>query len=196
MHVIGLTGGLGSGKSTVAAMFSALGAKVLDADKIAHRQIRPDGPCFRSVIKLLGGSILTAGRIDRKKIAERVFKDKRLLRQLEGIIHPVVRDVLVMAIERFKKGRRFRAVVTDVPLLFEVGFDRHVDLAVVVYASRRQQITRAARMLNISKLEAIRRIRAQMPLRQKIRLADIIIDNSGTFNQTQKQVKQLWEELR
>ena len=196
MHVIGLTGGLGSGKSTVAAMFSALGAKVLDADKIAHRQIRPDGPCFRSVIKLLGGSILTAGRIDRKKIAERVFKDKRLLRQLEGIIHPVVRDVLVMAIERFKKGRRFRAVVTDVPLLFEVGFDRHVDLAVVVYASRRQQITRAARMLNISKSEAIRRIRAQMPLRQKIRLADIIIDNSGTFNQTQKQVKQLWEELR
>lgn len=195
MCVIGLTGSLGAGKSTVAAMFAELGAKVLDADKIAHRQICPGGPCFRPVVEAFGKDILTAGKIDRKKVARRVFRDPRQLRKLERIVHPAVRRAIVAEVKRYKQRKRKMVVVIDVPLLFESGLHRHVDIAVVVKTGRAVQMARAVKLLGITKAEAARRLRRQMPLRQKIRLADMTIDNNGTFKQTQQQVKQIWEKL-
>ena len=195
MCVIGLTGSLGSGKSTAAMMFSDLGAKVLNADKIAHQQIRPGAKCFRPIVKAFGGDILTTGRIDHKKVAARVFRDSRQLRKLERIIHPEVRKVILAKIKKYKSSKRKDVVVIDVPLLFESKLNDHVDISIVVKANRATQIARATKLLGITKAEAERRIKAQMPLRQKIRLADMIIDNDGTLTQTKKQVKQIWEKL-
>ncbi|HQP10475.1 MAG TPA: dephospho-CoA kinase [Candidatus Omnitrophota bacterium] len=195
MTVIGLTGSLGTGKSTVARMFKALGAHVLDADQIARQLMRPGAPCFMRIVKMFGKDIIASGRIDRKKLASRVFADARQRRRLEQIIHPKVRKIIVKKIREGKRDKSRRVIVIDVPLLFEAKLNRCVDHTIVVTAGRAEQIARAARNLGITKAEAKRRIKAQMPLRQKIRLADITIDNHGTFNQTQKQVKQIWERL-
>lgn len=195
MCVMGITGSLGAGKSTVAAMFGELGAKVLDADKIAHQQMRSGTACFRAILNALGKDILTAGKIDRKKVAACVFRDCKQLRKLERIVHPAVRRVILAKVKQYKRNRPKIVVVIDVPLLFESKLNSHVDLAVVVKASRAKQITRATKMLGITKAEAVRRLKVQMPLRKKIRLADMIIDNNATLKHTQKQVKQIWKKL-
>jgi len=194
MCVIGLTGGLGTGKTTVAKMFSNLGAKVLNADKIAHQQITPKGACFKRVVQTFGKDILTGGRIDRSKIAARVFNNKSKLRALEGIIHPAVRKVIRSKIQQYKK-QRGRTVVIDVPLLFESKLNKTVDLTIVVKSTKFKQMMRATKQLGMTKADAERRIKAQMPLQQKIRLADITIDNNGTLTNTKEQVKRIWEKL-
>lgn len=193
--MIGLTGSLGTGKSTVAGMFAGLGAKVLDADAIARRLMRPGAICFRRIVKAFGKDILTAGKIDRKKMAEQVFRNPRQLRKLERIVHPEVRRALLAKVKQYKKRRQRTIVVLDVPLLFESKLDQDVDMTVVVKASKANQIARAKKLMNITNAEAGRRIKAQMPLQQKIRLADLIIDNDGTFKQTKLKVKQIWEKL-
>ncbi|MCK5014638.1 MAG: dephospho-CoA kinase [Candidatus Omnitrophica bacterium] len=194
-HVIGLTGSLGSGKSTVAGMFADLGAKVLDADAIAHQLMRPGSVCFGRIVKAFGKDVLTAGKIDRKRIAKQVFHNSRQLRKLEKIVHPEVRGSLLAKIKAYKSRKPKTVIVLDVPLLFEAKLDRDVDISIVVKASRTNRISRATKLLRITKSEAQRRIKAQMPLRKKIRLADMIIDNDGTLKQTIKQVKQIWEKL-
>ena len=196
MHVIGLTGSLGTGKSTVAGMFAALGAKVIDADKTAHRLIRPGAPCFRKVVKLFGKEILKAGGIDRKKVSQRVFKDRKLLIKLNRVVHPAVRNAMLAEIARYRKTKRYAKVILDVPLLFETGMDKWVDQTIVVRSTRERQITRATRALGITEAEAKQRIRAQMPLQKKIRKADMIINNNGTINQSKKQVKKIWQKLQ
>ncbi|MBN1870310.1 MAG: dephospho-CoA kinase [Candidatus Omnitrophica bacterium] len=195
MCIIGLTGGLGTGKSTVAKMFRGLGAAVLSADDVAHQLLRPGTVCFRQIIKDFGKGVLKGRKIDRKAVAQLVFRDKQQLRRLEKIIHPAVRKIILARIKRIKRQNRNRVVVVDVPLLFEAEMDRNVNVSIVVKASHAKRIERAVKSLNITRAEAKRRIDAQMPLRQKIRLADIIIDNDGTLNQTKKQVKQIWERL-
>ena len=193
--VVGLTGSLGSGKSTAAKMFAGLGAKVVDADAIARRLLRPGTVCFRRAAKAFGKDILTAGKIDRKKVADEVFRDPKQLRKLEAIIHPEVRKALLAKVKQYRKRKQRTVVVLDVPLLFETKLDRDVDWTVVVKANRANRIARATKLMNITKAEAKRRIKAQMSLRQKIRLADLIIDNDGTFKQIKLKVKQVWEKL-
>ena len=195
MRVIGITGSLGAGKSTVAAMFAERGAKVLNADKIARQLIAPKGACFQKVVGAFGKGILKAGRINRQEVAQRVFKNTNQLRKLERIIHPVVRKVIKMKIRQYKKRGRAVVVVIDVPLLFESKLNNDVDLSIVVKARRNTQIIRATKQLGITQADAARRIKAQMPLQKKIRLADMIIDNSGTLTSTKKQVNRIWEKL-
>ena len=195
MRVIGLTGSLGTGKSTVAGMFADLGAKVLSADKIAHQQITPKGACYKKVIRAFGKDILTAGRIDRRKVAARVFQNRGQLRTLEKIIHPVVRKVLRAKIQQYKKRKGRVVVVIDVPLLFESKLNRDVDFSIAVKTNRTIQMARIIKKLGMTKADAECRIKAQMPLYQKIRLADMTIDNNGTLTNTKTQVKRIWEKL-
>ncbi|MBF0523062.1 MAG: dephospho-CoA kinase [Candidatus Omnitrophica bacterium] len=194
MFVVGLSGSLKTGKSTVAAMFVELGAFVVDADKIAHQEMTPQGSCYRPIVKVFGQKILNEdGMIDRKKLSGIVFKDRAQLNKLMKIIHPAVKKEIRKVVQslRGKQG----ILVLDVPLLFESGLHKEVDVSVVVKAHRQKQITRAVRQLKISKVQAGNRIKAQMPLKAKIRLANFIIDNNGTINQTRKQVVQIWDEL-
>lgn len=195
MLVVGVTGSLGTGKSTVAGMLARRGAKVISADAIAHALLRPKGGCSREVLKVFGPGILADRQIDRRKLADIVFKDRKALKVLTGIIHPQVRWEIQKEIVHLKKTAPRSIVVVDVPLLFEAGLNRQMDVTITVKAGRENQLKRSTKGLGISKAEALRRIRAQMPLRKKIRLADIIIDNNATITETQKQVKAIWQKL-
>ena len=192
MLVVGLTGGLATGKSTAAAMFARLGARVIDTDGIVHKEMRRGGRCYAPIIRAFGARVAGDNGIDREKLAGIVFNDRRKLKRLEGIVHPKVRLGIS---EELKKCRGKGIAVIEVPLLFEAGFDRCVDTTIVVTSRRDAQINRSHKSLKLTRTEALRRIKAQMPLRDKIRRADIIIDNSKTKTQTHKQVKAIWQKL-
>ncbi len=195
MLTVGITGGLGTGKSTVASMFKKLGAKVIDADRIAYDVAQPQGTCFKPVVKKFGTKILSDGKIDRKKLAAIVFSDRKKLKQLERIIHPVVRKKIQQEVKLEERRGEYKVIVIEVPLLFESGINRDVDFTVVVKSKLSQQIARAVKHIPMTTEEARRRIKNQMPLKDKIRLADIIIDNSENKQKTKKQVGRLWQKL-
>lgn len=193
MYIIGLTGGLKTGKTTVAQMFRLLGARVIDADKIVHESLSVRGACVKSIKAKFGEGVLTrGGSVNRKALAEIVFQDKRKLEDLEKIIHPHVRRVIRERLSEFKKSHPQDVVVLDVPLLFESGLDRLADLTITVKASQSLQIERAMRDLGISRTQALKRIRQQMPMTEKVKRSDVVIDNRSSKSETQKKVKQIW----
>ena len=169
--IIGLTGGLACGKTTVAKMLKKRGAYVIDADKIVHQII--DVPT-------------------RKKLAEVVFDDRQALDRLCRKVHPVVKREILRQVKGLGKDK---TAVIDAPLLIESGFYKKCDYLVVVKAALKKQLERAKQSLAISRKEALKRIGMQMPLREKIALADFVIDNGGPLSDTEKQVKRLWEEI-
>jgi dephospho-CoA kinase len=190
--LVGLTGGFAAGKSTVARMFRKLGARVLDSDRIAREALNKGTKTHEKIIRAFGPAALDRrGAIDRKKLAGIVFSDARARRRLERIVHPYV---LAEIRKRARRSDR-RVVVAEVPLLFEAGFDRRVDLSVVVSARRPRQLDRAARRGTQNRREAERRIRAQWPLAAKLKRADFIIDNNGSLRQTEAGVKRVWKKI-
>ncbi|MBU0468748.1 MAG: dephospho-CoA kinase [Candidatus Omnitrophica bacterium] len=195
MVFLGITGSLSTGKTSVSLFFKELGAKVLDADKIAHDQMKKGGACYDQIIKKFGKDILDGDKINRKKLADIVFNDKVKLNKLVDIVHPVVKLAIGQEIRRYSNSKKEHLVVVDVPLLFESNLHRYVDWIIVVKATRQQQIERAVEKFKISRQQAISRIKMQMPLREKIRLADIIIDNSRSLIETKKQVKEIWQKI-
>ncbi|MBF0478546.1 MAG: dephospho-CoA kinase [Candidatus Omnitrophica bacterium] len=194
MFVIGVTGSLGTGKSTVAALLAELGGDILDADKMARQTLHRRGSCFKAVVGLLGAEILRDGTIDRKKVAGIVFNDPKKLTALEKIIHPAVGRVIREKIKAAQKSTK--VFILDVPLLFEAGIDKICDLVVVVAAKKDIQVTRAMKSLRISEEEAKLRAAAQMPLTEKIRRADVKIYNNQTINQLRVDVKKLWKKIQ
>jgi dephospho-CoA kinase len=190
--VIGLTGSFGTGKSTVAGMFRALGAGVVDADRVAHAAIRPGTGTWRSLVAEFGKEILKKNRvIDRKKLAARVFIDSNKVKKINAIVHPGV----IGDIDAALAGSPKPVVVIDAPLLIEAGLCENVDILAVVKLDRRTQVARLRTKKHMSVEDIMRRLRAQMPLSKKIRMADFIIDNNGTVAQTKKQVKDIMEHL-
>lgn len=196
MFVIGLTGGLGAGKSTVATLFARQGAVVIDADKLAHKALQPKGGCFNVVIRRFGPAILSGGKIDRRKLADIVFKNKTQLKKLERILHPFVRKQIVHQLKNLKRKKGRVVAVLDVPLLMESGFHKLCDINIVVWAKQSQQVERASRKLGISRREAGRRIKCQLPLKSKLLLADYTINNSDDLKQTKERVNKLWQTLQ
>jgi len=190
--IIGLTGSFGSGKTTVAKMFAALGAKVLDADKIAHQVMKKGQKCFRPIVRLFGPDILHGGEIDRRELGKIVFKDSAKLRKLCRIIHPEVTRVIQKKARSFLKSQ---IIIIDAPLLIEAGLHRVVDVLIVVRANQPLQVKRVTRRMHISQQEVLRRIQHQMPIQEKLRMADIVIDNRGNLLQTKQQVQFLWTRL-
>ncbi len=151
---------------------------------------------MKAVRKAFGNDIFPNGQIDRRKLAGIVFKDRKKLRQLEKILHPEVKKIIKEEIKRYRKSKKKGIVILDVPLLFEVGLEKNVDYIVVVKASRDVQLKRAAQNLWLTKSEALRRIKAQLPLGVKSRLADIIINNQGSKKQVEKEVEKVWQRLQ
>lgn len=191
-----MTGGIGSGKSTVATMLAECGAGIISADQVVRRLLWRSSPCFPQILKIFGPEILTYGRIDRRKLAQCVFSSNTSRRQLEEILHPVAHSIIWQRCHRWQRQHRYRVAVVDVPLLFEVGWDKDVDIKVVVKADLEQQVNRATRHLKISSYEVKQRVSAQMPLAEKIKRADVVIDNRGNIKNTRTQVRTLWQDLK
>lgn len=191
--VVGLTGNFGTGKTFVAGVFRSLGAKVCDADAIAHRVIRKNSPAHKRIVAVFGKEVLGArGEIDRSKLGRAAFADKALLKKLNAIVHPrVIREIKVF----IRKAPRGSIVVIDAPLLIEAGLDKITDKLVVVGCSKRRQIERCAKKFRLKKREILQRVKRQMPLSRKMKMADFPIENSGTRLATKKQVIKVWGEM-
>ncbi|MDP2654820.1 MAG: dephospho-CoA kinase [Candidatus Omnitrophota bacterium] len=195
MLVFGITGGIGSGKSTVAAMFARRGAKILDADRIVHGLMMRDRACRARIIKRFGPGILSGRTIDRRKIAAVVFSDTGALDDLTRIVHPLVMKTAREQLSRWKRGGRVKVAALDVPLLFESGMDRLADYTVTVTASKKQQVDRTKKRLGMSRADVLRRMSEQMPLRRKAAMADIVIRNGRSLVETQRQVQRVWDKI-
>ncbi|OUM97743.1 MAG: dephospho-CoA kinase [Firmicutes bacterium ZCTH02-B6] len=193
--VIGLTGGIASGKSTVAAMFGELGAVVVSADAIAREVVEPGQPALEQIRSAFGPEVFLAdGRLNRRRLGEIVFADPDRRRQLEAILHPLIRARMRERIEQ--AVRNGHTVVAEIPLLFESQASRAmVDVTVVVYADPQQQMARLMARDGLTKDQAEARLRAQLPLEEKARMADYVIDNRHDPARTREQVRRLWEEL-
>ena len=196
MVVIGVTGGVGTGKSTVAEMFRRLGAVVLDADVMAHRVMVPKRLAWREIVKEFGEEVLNDDQtINRKRLAALVFHDEQRRKRLERIIHPRVLREIKEQLHRLQRSRRVRAIVLDVPLLVEVGAHRLVDALVVVTAPPEAQRIRLKEKYGWSDEETNARIGAQWELSAKVALADYVVDNAHGVDATRTQVRHLWETL-
>ena len=185
MLIIGLTGNLGCGKSTVAAMFASRGAKIIDADAITRELLAPGGKCVKKVAKIFPCAILNKVTINRSELAKIVFKIPSELQKLTDILYPEALKVVKSQLSLYKNES---FVVLDAPLLFESGWNKITDTTLVVKAKRAQQIERAQKRLGITRSEVLHRLKNQMPLKEKCVMADIIIDNSHDLTQTRKQV--------
>ena len=196
MVVIGVTGGLGTGKSTIAGMFKQLGAVVLDADVIAHEVMEPKKVAWRQILKTFGEDILNEDHtINRGQLANVVFRDGQRRRELEAIIHPHVLRRIKQQLHRLRRTRGTRAVVLDVPLLVEVGAQDVVDALVVVTAPPEAQRERLKKTFRWSEEEMDARMAAQWDLAAKVALADHVVDNSDGVDVTRTQVKRIWNQL-
>lgn len=186
--VIGVTGSFGSGKTTVARILKSYQTRIIDADKLAHSLLNPGTDTYRRIIASFGKGILKDNkRIDRRKLAGIIFDDKRLLKRLNRIVHPAVIRIIKGRI----RGSRAKVIILDAPLLIEAGLRGMVDKLIVVRTSRDKQIKRIQKKTSLRKSDILKRIGYQIPLREKARLADFIIDNSGTLTETRKQVKEI-----
>ena len=197
MMVVGLTGGIATGKSTVAKMFERCGAIIVDADQLARDVVRPGKPGWRDIVKMFGGGVLNRDRsIDRQALGTIVFRDRRKLRQLEKIIHPRVAREQQRLVRRIAKRSPGAVIVYEVPLLFESGAHKRVDTIIVVTADRETQIARLRRRNGLTRREALRRIHNQMPLALKVRRADIVLDGTDDRGAVRKEVCRLMETFR
>ncbi len=194
--IIGITGGVGTGKSTIAAMFGKFGALVIDADKITHDKMKKNKDMCRKIINEFGRNILAdSGQIERRRLAAVVFKDRKALDKLCAIVHPAVIKHVNEYINKTAKKPGIPAVIIDAPLLIEAGMHTMLDALIVVRASVATQIERTRKKTGLCRAEIKRRMRNQIPLKKKLILADYIIDNEGTRRNTQKIVSKIWKEI-
>ncbi len=193
---VGLTGGIASGKSTVVRMLVEKGAFVVDHDRLAHLAYEPGGPSYEAIIARFGHEILSpGGKIDRKKLGDIVFKNPDRLKHLNDIVHPVVLAEWKKRLAEIERQKPDAIVLSDVPLLIEVGWQDRVDIVLLAYATPRVQVTRIMKRDGYTEKEAQARVDAQMPIAEKRRYADLVIENSGTLEDLQKQVDGVWEKL-
>lgn len=194
MRVIGLTGGIASGKSTVRELFRALGAPVLDADAFARAATAPGSPVLDAIGQRFPGVISPEGALNRGALATRIFAEPSEREALNALIHPEVRRLFRDALAELKNQGAER-VIYDVPLLFETGLENELDEVVVVTVPEAVQLQRLRARNGLTEAEALARIRAQLPLAEKTRRAHHVIDNSGTREATADQVRQIWRVL-
>jgi dephospho-CoA kinase len=193
---MGLTGGIASGKSAVAAMLREMGFSVLDADSLAHTFLEPGQPAYDEVLREFGSEILGLGRgIDRAKLASVVFVDNKKLARLNAIIHPRVEKAVQQQLDEWSRSGTRDVAFVEAALLVEAGYLPTLDGLVVTWCRPEQQIERL-RARGLTETEARQRIAAQLPIAEKLRLATDKIDCSGTLDETRRQVAALASKLR
>lgn len=190
--LVGLTGGIATGKSTVAAMFRALGCPLIDADVLAREVVEPGEPALDEIVREFGAGVLGAdGRLDRKAVAVVVFADADRRRRLEAITHPRIRERLAGRLTALTRSGFDGVVIFDAAVIVESGGYRQMDRLVVVVADEATQLARLRARDGLTEQEALQRIRSQMPLAEKVKLADHVIDNSGDRAATEAQVRRV-----
>lgn len=194
-HVIGLTGGIASGKSTVAGWLAGHGARIIDADDIAHRLSEQGGSIYLAYLQHFGPGIIDdAGELDRRAVAERVFSDPIERRWMDETARPLILAELKRQLAEARDSS-VPVIVLDVPLLFEAGWESLADKSWLVYVSEEEQLKRLCQRDGCTEEQGLRRIRAQMPLSEKMARADVSIDNSGNKAATSKIIEALWKEM-
>lgn len=191
--MIGITGGIASGKSTVAKRLRELGASVLDADQIAKEVVEPQTQGWEKVKVKFPEVIQANGEIDRRRLGQIIFSDPLKRQILEDIIHPLVKESLE---EQGVAAKKMGLIVfAEVPLLFEVGWENWLEPVWLVYVRPEVQLQRLLARTNLSEAEALNMINAQIPLEDKVKRAEVVIDNNGDLKETWKQVDALWQTL-
>lgn len=195
--IIGLTGNIGSGKSTVSRRLAELGAEVIDTDQVARDVVAPDTPGLEKIVREFGPGVLgSSGELDRAGMASLVFNNPGARARLEAIIHPEVIRVVALRISDYLEGRGITLLlVVEAPLLIEAGMHGMMDEIWVVTVSPEEQVKRVMARSGLSREDVLNRIKAQMPQEEKLKYADRVIDNSGNIEETIRQVDTLWAQI-
>jgi dephospho-CoA kinase len=195
MYVVGLTGGIGSGKSTFAALLAERGAQVIDADLLGRDALRPGEPAWHSVVNQFGDEILVANSfdIDRKRLAAMVFNDRDKLAALNAIVHPLILRAVADQLERLRKTDEI--VILDAALIIETGLDKAVDALIVVDAPEELRLQRLLRSRDMSRAEVRARMGSQASRRDLLDRAGIVVDNSGSLEELAAAADRVWQEL-
>ncbi len=192
--LIGLTGGIASGKSTVSEYLIKLGGKLIDSDVIARAVVQIGQPAYEDIKSYFGVQVIGSNQeIDRKKLAQIVFNDENELEMLNKIVHPRVVQEIEARIKRYKEKNPSGKIIVDVPLLLEQNLSYLVDEVWLVYVEKNTQIERLIKRNNITKEDALKIIDVQMSLEEKKQLSDILIDNNGTIEMLYRQLDELWQ---
>ncbi len=196
MKVIGLTGGIGSGKSKVSQFLAELGAVILNADEVGHEAFKPDTEIWRKVVAAFGRQILTPdGNIDHKKLGEIVFGNPEPLSRLNQIMHPRMYALLKAQLEEYRQQGR-RVVVLEAPLLLEAGWTSLVDEVWVTTAPETTVLKRLEERTGLSQAESLTRLRSQMTSEERGRYADVVINTDCDLDELKSTVKELWQRLK
>jgi len=196
MKVIGLTGGIGSGKSTVSQFLAELGAVIVDADRVGHEAFKPDTDVWREVVAAFGRQILTTnGDVDREKLGETVFANPESLLRLNQITHPRTYEMVKAQLEEYRR-QGVSVVVLEAPLLIEAGWSSLVDEVWVTVAPESTVLRRLKERAGLSEQQSLARIHSQLPSEERIKHADVVIDNDCSLNELRVKVKRLWQGLR
>ncbi len=196
MKVIGLTGGIGSGKSTVSGFLAELGAVILDADRVGHEALRTSDEVRRELLATFDWQIINpGGEIDRKKLGEIVFNDPESLSRLNQIMHPRIYDMVKAQLEEYR-GQGVAVVVLEAPLLIEADWTSLVDEVWVTVAAESTVLRRLTEQCGLSERECLARIRCQLPSEERVKHADVVIDTDCALDELKARVKELWQRLR
>jgi dephospho-CoA kinase len=197
MLIIGLTGGIACGKTVVSRILGEEGAHIIDTDQLARELVYPHTPAWEELKEIFGESILGKdGFIDRKKLADQVFSDPGRREQLNRILHPRIKEEIDRRVSQIGQTEPDAIVVIDAPLLIETGNHRQMDAVIVVRATERQQLERLKERSGTSEEEARRMIASQLPLREKLKVADLVIRNEGTLEETKRRTKEVYRKLK
>ncbi|MFC1939850.1 dephospho-CoA kinase [Chloroflexota bacterium] len=193
--VIGLTGGIGSGKSTVSKCLAELGAIILDADKVGHEAFKPGTEAWREVVATFGKQVLTpGGEIDRKKLGEIVFSQPESLARLNQIMHPRMYEMMKAQIEEYRR-QGVDVVVLEAAILLEANWTPLVDEVWVTVTPEAMVIDRVKKQRGLAEEETMARIRSQLSSEERVKHADVVINNDGNLGEVEAKVRELWEKL-
>ena len=195
--MLGVTGGIASGKTTVANMLEDLGVPIIDFDLLSRQVVEPGQPAFKDITDYFGDGVIDKnGTLDRKRLSAIVFRDSAKRKILEGITHPRIVEAFVRQIKKMAEKDPHRIVQAVIPLLFEVNLTHLVHKVLVVYVSPDKQIERLTRRDKISHKEAENILKIQMPIDEKVAKANFVIHNEGNVDETRKAVYALWRSLK
>ena len=197
MLIVGLTGGVASGKTAVSQVLKEEGAYIIDADQIARELVQPHKPAWNELIRAFGQEILQEdGSIHRKKLADKVFADPKQRKLLNQILHPRIKEEMDRRTKEIGQKDPEAIVVIDAPLIVELGDHREMDKLIVVTTTQTQQIERLKDRDGAKPEEALRIVSSQMPLEEKVKLADFVIRNEGSLEETKNRAREVFKELK